>query len=116
MKGGQIVLVDWRDALPGSAEPSKHRPGVVVGSPDFFDGTLPVEIVVPLTGERALAVPGGAILIPPTADNGCTKTSFALAWNVQTVPHARLSETRSSITDDQLRAIRRQIADCVGAR
>lgn len=115
MTAGQIVLVDWRDALPSSGEPTKQRPGIIVGSSQFFGGALPFEIVVPLTGEASLAVPGASLPISPAPDNGCTKTSYALAWNVQTVPHARLTETRSHIARDEVSVIRAQIAACVAA-
>jgi mRNA-degrading endonuclease toxin of MazEF toxin-antitoxin module len=110
---GRIVTVDWRDALPGSGEPNKARPGVIVGSPRFFGGGLPFEIVVPLTGEEALAITGASVLITPTPKNGCTKPCYALAWNVQAVPHARLTETRSHITDEELARIREYVAACV---
>jgi mRNA-degrading endonuclease toxin of MazEF toxin-antitoxin module len=112
---GQIVSVDWRDALIGSGEPNKRRPGIIVGSSRFFGDGLPFEIIVPLTGESDLAISGASLLIRPTPENGCTKSCYALAWNVQSVPHARLAETPSHITDDELRRIRRQIAGCIEA-
>jgi mRNA-degrading endonuclease toxin of MazEF toxin-antitoxin module len=112
---GRIVVVDWRDALPGSGEPNKVRPGVVVSSPRYFGSVLPFEIVVPLTGVAELAVAGASVLISPTPENGCTKPCYALAWNVQSVPHARLTETPSHVTSDELERIRAQVADCVSA-
>ncbi|MGH7754776.1 MAG: type II toxin-antitoxin system PemK/MazF family toxin [Vulcanimicrobiaceae bacterium] len=115
MKAGQIVTVDWRDALPDSGEPNKGRPGIVVGAPPTFGGALPFELVVPLTGEVAYALPGTYVALDPTPENGCTKTCFAIAWCVQNVPHARLKRTPSRITDDQLASIRTKIAACVGA-
>jgi mRNA interferase MazF len=115
VKAGDIVLVDWRDALPGSGEPNKRRPAILVSAPRFFGSGLPFEIVVPLTAEDALAIADASTAIAPTTENGCTKTSYALAWNVQAVPHARISPTHSRITDDQLATIRDQIAECIGA-
>jgi mRNA-degrading endonuclease toxin of MazEF toxin-antitoxin module len=112
---GRIVAVDWRDALPGSGEPNKVRPGIIVGSPRFFGSGLPFEIVVPLSGEPELAIVGASVLISPTPENGCTKPCYALAWNVQTVPHARLTETPSRVTSTELADIRAQIAACVSA-
>ncbi|MDQ2680664.1 MAG: type II toxin-antitoxin system PemK/MazF family toxin [Candidatus Eremiobacteraeota bacterium] len=116
MSPGQIVAVDWRDARPSTGEPNKRRPGVIVGSPRFFGDNLPFEIVVPLTGKAELAVGGASFLIQPTAENGCTKACFALAWNVQTVPHARLTPTSSRVTDEQLLQIRAQLIDCIDMR
>jgi mRNA interferase MazF len=115
VRPGRIVAVDWRDALPGSGKPNKSRPGIIVGSPRFFGSGLPFEIVVPLTGEAKLAITGASVLITPTPENGCTKPCYALAWNVQTVPHARLTETPSHITDDELARIREYIAACIEA-
>ncbi|MFY9779185.1 MAG: type II toxin-antitoxin system PemK/MazF family toxin [Candidatus Baltobacteraceae bacterium] len=115
MTPGQIVMVDWRDALPGSGEPNKKRPAIVVSSSRFFGTGLPFEIVVPLTGEAALAIAGASTPIEPTLENKCTKRSYALAWNVQAVPHSRLSETSSQITAAELAEIRAQICACVEA-
>ncbi len=115
MTPGQIVIVDWRDALPASGEPNKARPGIVVGSPRFFGSGLPFEIVVPLTGEQALAIAGASVTIAPSPENGCAKPCYALAWNVQSVPHARLTETASRVTSAELALIRAHIASCIEA-
>ncbi len=114
MKPGEIVVVDWRDALVGSGEPNKRRPAIVVGAPPFFGDGLPFEIVVPLTAKAALAMPGASVCIAPTATNGLTKPSFALSWNVQSSPHKRLSATKFVIADSVLLEIQAQIARCVG--
>ncbi len=106
-------MVNWRDALPGSGEPNKKRPAIVVSSARFFGTGLPFEIVVPLTGEAALAITGASTPIEPTRENGCTKRCYALAWNVQTVPHSRLTETPSRVGDDELAEIRAHICECV---
>ena len=113
MTAGQIVTVNWRDAITGSFEPNKRRPGVVVSSSEFFASNLPFEFVVPLTGGTYLAIPWASTLILPSPQNGCTKPCYALAWNLQSVPHARLTETPSRINDDELRQIRTQIESCI---
>jgi hypothetical protein len=87
-----------------TVEPNKTRAGIIVGSPQFFGSGLPFEIVVPLTGEAELAITGASLLIVPTSENGCSK------------PYARLTQTPSHITDDELARIREQIAACVQAR
>lgn len=113
MTPGRIVLVDWRDALPGSIEPGKVRPGILVGSSSVFGPASLTSIVVPLTGTAALAVPWVSLEIAPTAENYCTKTSYALAWNVQSVLCSRLREAKGSITHEQLRSVRGMVARCV---
>ena len=115
MRQGLIVTVDWRDALPGSGEPNKRRPAIIVSSPRLFGTGVPFEIVVPLTGERDLALAGATTVIDPTPENRCTKRCYALSWNVQTVPHARLTETPSFIGDNELAEIRAQIRFAVEA-
>lgn len=113
MKPGNIVLVDWRDALPGSGEPNKHRPAVVVGRADLFHDEFGFLLVVPVTGQPALCIANAAVDIPPDADNRCSKHCYALSWNVQTVPRQRVRETQAFITPKQLHAIRDQIAQLV---
>jgi mRNA-degrading endonuclease toxin of MazEF toxin-antitoxin module len=113
MIAGQIVSVDWRDALAGTGEPNKRRPGIVVGSSRFYSRGLPFEIVVPLTSRADLAIAGASTLIAPTPQNGCIKPCYALAWNVQTVPHARITATPSHVDPAELLQIRTQIARCV---
>ena len=115
MKPGDIVLVDWRDALLGSREPNKIRPAIVIGSPPFFGSGLPFEMVVPLTSEQRLAIAGASLLIAPTPENGCAMTCYALAWCVQTVPHERIRQTRSRVGENALRDLRAQIAACIAA-
>lgn len=113
MTAGTIVVVDWRDALPGSGEPNKLRPAVIVGSENIFGHGLPFEVVVPLTGEQGLAVFGASLAIAPSPENRCTKTCYALSWCVQTIPHVRLVHTAARITEGQLLAIRTQIASAM---
>ena len=115
MRAGQIVIIDWRDALAESDEPNKSRPAVIVSAPPTFGTKLRFELVVPLTGEAAFALPNAALGIAPTAENGCTKPSVAVSWSVQAVPHSRIvRETPSRVTDEQLAVIRHQIARCIG--
>jgi mRNA interferase MazF len=72
-------------------------------------------IVVPLTEDAGLAIAGLTLLIQPTAENGCTKPSWAISYNVTATSKARLHRTPSRITTAQLGEIRRQIAVAVGA-
>ena len=109
---GQIVLVDWRNALP--KEPNKRRPAVVVEDSDLFDDTYPNVILVPLTEDRHLAIADLSVPILPTPENGCTKACFALAHHVTTTSKQRIVPTPSRITDAQLVEIRRLIGIAIG--
>lgn len=109
---GQIVVVDWRDALP--KEPNKLRPAVVVEDDGLFDPSYPNLILVPLTEDERLAIPELSLAIDPTPQNGCPKRCWALSHCVATTSAARVRPTRSRITDQQLGTIRRQIALAIG--
>ena len=106
--GGQIVIADWRDALP--KEPNTLRPAVVVEDEALFDPAYPNVILVPLTEDRRLAIPDLSVAIDPTSQNGCTKRCYALSHCVATTSARRVRQTSSRIAEDQLLAIRRQIA------
>jgi mRNA interferase MazF len=113
LHAGQIVVVDYRDALP--KEPNKIRPCVVVEDADLFDPSYPNVIVVPLTDDARFVIQALAVEIPPTPENGSTKTSYAVAHCVTTASKQRIGKaTESCVTDEQLAQIRRRIAECIG--
>ena len=109
---GQIVLVDWRDALP--REPNKLRPPIVVENSELFGTSYPNVILVPLSEDGGLAPSELVLPIDPTAENGCTKRCFALSWYLATTSTMRVRPTQSRILPAQLDAIRRQIALAIG--
>ena len=57
---GQIVIVEWRDALPKEA--NRRRPAVVIEDAELFDPAYPNVILVPLTEDATLVI---ADLISP---------------------------------------------------
>ena len=108
-----IVIVDWRGgALP--KEPNRLRPAIVVEDDELFDPEYPNVIVVPLTNDARLAIPGLSVTIDPTPENGCQQLCFALASSVTPVSVRRVSGTESRVRQDQLDDIRRRIADAIG--
>lgn len=110
---GSIVLADWRgDALP--REPNKLRPAIVVEDEALFGPNYPNVILVPLSEDAQLAIPGLSEPIDPTPENGCTKRCFALAPFVACTSAARVRGTASRIASEQLERIRRQIAEAIG--
>ena len=111
---GQIIVLDWRgDGLPREA--NKHRPCVVVEDTALFDSGYPNVIVVPLAESADFVVEALSVEIGPTAENGCTKTCYAMGHAVVTASKKRISKVTSSrITAEQLRAIRTCIAESVG--
>ncbi|WP_448190577.1 type II toxin-antitoxin system PemK/MazF family toxin [Azospirillum sp. sgz301742] len=111
-KAGQIVIVDWRDALP--KEPNKIRPAVVVEDSDLFDPAYPNLVLVPLTDDPQIAIEDLVVKIEPTPENGCTKQSYALAHHVTSTSKNRIQGTNSRITVRQLEEIRQRIAITIG--
>ncbi len=109
---GQIVLVDWRDALP--KEPNKLRPAIVVEDDQLFGPSYANVILVPLSEDRELAPSDLLLPIDPTPENGCTKRCYALSCYLATTSKQRVRPTQSRILPEQLLAIRRQIALAIG--
>jgi mRNA-degrading endonuclease toxin of MazEF toxin-antitoxin module len=69
---GQIVLADWRDALP--KEPNKLRPAIVVEDDALFDAAYPNAILVPLTEDPRLAIAELSVVIEPTPEKRLLET------------------------------------------
>jgi mRNA interferase MazF len=113
MTPGSIVVVDWRDALPESGEPSKQRPAIVVGRSDLFHSGFGYVLVVPLTTDAAMLIAEASVEIQPTQENRCSKRCYALSWNVQTVPKRRVRGTAAHVNSSQLAEVRDQIARLV---
>jgi mRNA interferase MazF len=111
---GQIVLVDWRgDALP--KEPNKLRPAIVIEKDGLFASDFQNAIVVPMTQDARMVIPGLTLSILPTAGNGCREQCWAASYLVTTASKLRMRSTRSAVTTDQLNVIRQQVARAIGA-
>jgi mRNA interferase MazF len=112
INAGQIVGADWRDTLP--KEPSELRPAFVVEDEGLFDPAYPSLILVPLTEDARLAIADLLLVIEPSPGNGCAERCRVLSPCVATTSAKRLRATRSTITPDQLRTVRRQIGLAMG--
>lgn len=104
----------WTGATPLPKEPNKLRPAAVVEDETLFDPAYPNVILVPLSEDRRLAIPDLSVAIDPTPENGCSRRCHALSHCVATASARRIKPTGSRITEDQLLAIRRQIALAIG--
>jgi mRNA-degrading endonuclease toxin of MazEF toxin-antitoxin module len=109
---GQIVIADWRDALPKEA--NKLRPAIVVEDENLFDDAHMSVILVPLTEDSRLAIPDLSVFIDPTSENGCSKPCYAAAHSVTATSVARIKPTASYILPEQLAEIRQKIAIAIG--
>jgi mRNA-degrading endonuclease toxin of MazEF toxin-antitoxin module len=62
LRAGQIITVDWRKGPtdpaqdPQPPEPNELRPAVVVQNCELFGPAYPTVLVVPMTGDPALAM------------------------------------------------------------
>jgi mRNA-degrading endonuclease toxin of MazEF toxin-antitoxin module len=108
---GQIVIVEWRDALPKEAN---KRPAVVIEDAGLLDPAYPNVILVPLTDDANLVIADLSVRIDPTPENGCAKTCFALSPLVTGTPKARIRGTASRVTIEQLASIRRRVGEAIG--
>jgi hypothetical protein len=110
---GDVVIVDWRDALPKEA--NKRRPAVVIEDASLFHPDYPNVILVPLTEDADLVIAALSVRIEPTAENGCTQTCFAVSPLVTGTSKSRVRATGSRITAEELALIRRQVAEAIGS-
>src|SRR5258708_24800597 len=99
LDAGQIVLVDWRDAL--LKEPNKLRPAIVVEDNELFGPAYPNVILVPLSADPLEAPEGLTLAIDPTQENGCPKRCHALSHCIATTSIERVTPTSSRVTPDQ---------------
>ncbi len=111
-EAGQIVVADWRDALPKEA--NKLRPAIVVEDGTLFGPLYPNVILVPLTEDDSMVVPELSVRIDPTPENGCTKVCFAVSPLVAGTSKLRVRPTSSRITAEELARLRRQVAEAIG--
>ncbi len=106
----EVWLVDFGDPFPG--EPAHHRPAVVVGPDDIFEGAVPQAMVVPLTTKhRRLAV---HIEIEADAGSGLDVVSYAQCELLRSVGPRRLVHRLGSITPGEAGAIRYVLAALLG--
>ena len=110
---GQIVVADWRgDALPKEA--NKRRPAIVVDDNELFDSNFDTVLLVPMTDLATVVIEDLAVLITPTAENGCSKSCWAIPYLVTATSKRRVIPTPSRVTSVQLEQIRQNIATAIG--
>ncbi|HEY1429183.1 MAG TPA: type II toxin-antitoxin system PemK/MazF family toxin, partial [Candidatus Tumulicola sp.] len=83
------------------------------GREDLFRDEFGFLMVLPLTSDAHLRIAGATVEITPSRENLCSRTSYALSWNVQTVAKRRIRHTEARVSDEQLQALRNQIAALV---
>lgn len=121
LKAGQIFTVDWRrdpddpSRDPHPPEPNKLRPAVVVQDCELFDPAYPTVLVVPMTGDLALAIADLTVVLQPNASNGCKKVSYLLPQNLTCVAKTRIiAATESRISFSELQQLRQLVVLAIG--
>jgi mRNA interferase MazF len=121
LKAGQIVTVDWRKDPgepaqdPQPPEPNKLRPAVVVQDTELFDPAYPTVLVVPMTGDPALAIADLTVMLKPSPGNGCKKVSYLLPQNLTCVAKTRITAaTKSKISSGELQRLRQLVVLTIG--
>jgi mRNA-degrading endonuclease toxin of MazEF toxin-antitoxin module len=96
-----IWLVDFGEPFP--AEPSEHRPAVVVGPPSSFGLEFPTVFLVPLTTtRRGLSLHVG---VEATAATGLDQSSYAQCEQLRSVGRRRLIHRLGQIDPATSRSI-----------
>jgi mRNA interferase MazF len=100
---------------PQPPEPNKLRPAVVVQDSELFDPAYPTVLVVPMTGDPALAIPDLTLVLQPSPGNGCKKVSYLLSQNLTCVAKSRITAvTKSQITQTELQQLRQLVVLSIG--
>jgi hypothetical protein len=72
-------------------------------------------LVVPMTGDPALAIPDLTVVLQPRPSNGCKKMSYLLPQNLTCVAKTRIiAVTRSQITPAELQQLRQLVVLTIG--
>lgn len=84
--------IHWVELPPTSGHEQVGRRPAVILQDDAYAGSLPLVIVVPLTGATAAARFAGTLVLEPTVENGLRTTSVALVFQVRAVDRRVVQE------------------------
>lgn len=87
----------------------------MVQDTELFDPAYPTVLVVPMTGDPALAIPDLTVVLQPRPSNGCKKVSYLLPQNLTCVAKTRVTAaTKSQITSTELQQLRQLVVLSIG--
>jgi len=89
-------------------EQAGRRPAIVLQT-DSFASSLPVTLVVPVTGQPANARFPGTVYVTPSAQNGLFKASVILAFQIRALDRRRFRNRIGVIEEQVLVEIYRQL-------
>jgi mRNA interferase MazF len=113
MARGDIVVID----LPAPADPGHEqvgsRPAIVVQT-DVTDASLPTTMIVPFTSNlSALRFPH-TISIAPSAQNGLSRASVLLVFQLRAIDKARLATRIGQLEQHYLQELEGEIRALLG--
>src|SRR5690349_16298136 len=93
-------------SLPDGAghEQSGRRPAIVLQN-EAYAGTLPVVIVLPLTGATQAARFPGTLPLKPNPANGLRRDSVVLVFQIRAVDRSFVGERIGGVTPDEIAGI-----------
>ena len=87
----------------------------MVQDTELFDPAYPMVLVVPMTGDPALAIPDLTVVLQPSPSNGCKKVSYLLPQNLTCIAKTRITAaTKSQITPTELQQLRQLVVLTIG--
>jgi len=89
-------------------EQAGTRPAIAVQSPQF-ENQLPTVLIVPLTSQLAAQSFPGTFLIQPDSENGLTRTSVVLVFQLRAIDKRRLGRKIGYLSPLCLAQLRQQV-------
>lgn len=102
MTPGDVYWVE----LPAATghEQAGRRPGIVLQE-DSFAGNSPLVFIVPLTTTLSVSRFTGTVTVEPTSENGLTRTSLALVFQLRATDRNRIRDKIGFVTAEVLTEI-----------
>jgi len=97
--------IHWVELPAADGHEQRGRRPAVVLQDDAFAGSSPVVLVVPLTTAVGTLRFSGTTLIQPTPENGLSRPSVALVFQLRAIDRRRLGERIGRVGEKVLRAI-----------
>jgi mRNA interferase MazF len=89
-------------------EQAGTRPAIVVQAPQF-ENQLPTVLIVPLTSQSAAQSFPGTFLVQPDSENGLTRTSVVLVFQLRAIDKRRVRHKIGRLSTSYLAQLRQQV-------
>lgn len=114
MARGDIFIVDFpAPAGPAGREQMGHRPAIVVQT-DLTNTDLPTTMIVPFTSNLNAMRFSHTLRIDPSFQNGLTRPSVLLIFQLRAIDKRRLGNKIGSLEDHYLQKLEAEIRCLLG--